>query len=69
MAVCSSATAEDLPGTSFARQQETFSDIGGIGNVLQAVREVVAFLYDDPALAYRFHQGFALADVAVTDLR
>ena len=66
VAVRSSATAEDLPGASFAGQQETFLNINGIENVLSALKEVFASLYNDRAIAYRVHQGFAHADVALS---
>ena len=65
-AVRSSATAEDLPDASFAGQQETFLNIKGIENVLRAVKEVFASLYNDRAIAYRVHKGFAHADVALS---
>jgi len=65
-AVRSSATAEDLPDASFAGQQETFLNIKGLENVLHAVREVFASLYNDRAIAYRVHKGFAHADVALS---
>lgn len=57
-AVRSSATAEDLPDASFAGQQETFLNIRGIDNILIAIKEVFASLYNDRAIAYRVHQGF-----------
>jgi pyruvate,water dikinase len=65
-AVRSSATAEDLPDASFAGQQETFLNISGIDNVLHAIKEVFASLYNDRAIAYRVHQGFAHAEVALS---
>ncbi|MFE5339791.1 phosphoenolpyruvate synthase [Isoptericola sp. NPDC056578] len=65
-AVRSSATAEDLPDASFAGQQETFLNIGGIDNVLHAVRSVFASLYNDRAIAYRAHHGFDQHDVALS---
>jgi len=65
-AVRSSATAEDLPDASFAGQQETFLNIGGFENVLAAVHEVFASLYNDRAIAYRVHNGFDHADVALS---
>ncbi|MBJ7357896.1 phosphoenolpyruvate synthase [Nocardioides sp.] len=65
-AVRSSATAEDLPDASFAGQQETFLNVRGIDAVLTAVREVFASLYNDRAIAYRVHHGFAHADVALS---
>ena len=58
VAVRSSATAEDLPDASFAGQQETFLNIRGIDNVLIAIKEVFASLYNDRAISYRVHQGF-----------
>jgi pyruvate,water dikinase len=65
-AVRSSATAEDLPDASFAGQQETFLNINGIENILHAIREVFASLYNDRAIAYRVHQGFTHAEVALS---
>ncbi|MGO2112196.1 MAG: phosphoenolpyruvate synthase [Pseudoclavibacter sp.] len=65
-AVRSSATAEDLPDASFAGQQETFLNIGGIDNVVGAIRQVFASLYNDRAIAYRVHHGFAHDDVALS---
>ncbi len=65
-AVRSSATAEDLPDASFAGQQETFLNIKGLANILHAVKEVFASLYNDRAIAYRVHKGFAHADVALS---
>ncbi len=65
-AVRSSATAEDLPEASFAGQQETFLNINGLENILHAIREVFSSLYNDRAIAYRVHQGFAHADVALS---
>ncbi len=65
-AVRSSATAEDLPEASFAGQQETFLNIKGLDNILHAIKEVFASLYNDRAIAYRVHQGFAHADVALS---
>src|SRR6266478_6380776 len=57
-AVRSSATAEDLPEASFAGQQETFLNIRGIDNILEAIRQVFASLYNDRAISYRTHHGF-----------
>ncbi|MCG6940159.1 MAG: phosphoenolpyruvate synthase [Thiohalocapsa sp.] len=65
-AVRSSATAEDLPDASFAGQQETFLNVHGLDNVKRAIREVFASLYNDRAIAYRVHQGFAHAEVALS---
>ena len=66
VAVRSSATAEDLPDASFAGQQETFLNINGVDNVLHAISEVFASLYNDRAIAYRVHKGFVHADVALS---
>ncbi len=65
-AVRSSATAEDLPDASFAGQQETFLNINGLDNVFNAVKEVFASLYNDRAIAYRVHKGFAHEEVALS---
>ena len=65
-AVRSSATAEDLPEASFAGQQETFLNISGVDNVLEAIRHVFASLYNDRAISYRVHQGFAHGAVALS---
>ena len=65
-AIRSSATAEDLPDASFAGQQETFLNIRGIDHVLHAIRHVYASLYNDRAISYRTHQGFAHAGVALS---
>jgi pyruvate, water dikinase len=65
-AVRSSATAEDLPDASFAGQQETFLNVHGIDEVLAKMREVFASLYNDRAISYRVHKGFAHADVALS---
>jgi pyruvate,water dikinase len=65
-AVRSSATAEDLPEASFAGQQETFLNIRGADNVLEAIRHVFASLYNDRAISYRAHHGFKHAEVALS---
>ena len=65
-AVRSSATAEDLPDASFAGQQETFLNVHGIEDVLHKMKEVFASLYNDRAISYRVHKGFAHADVALS---
>ena len=65
-AVRSSATAEDLPDASFAGQQETFLNVQGIDDVLHKMREVFASLYNDRAISYRVHKGFAHHDVALS---
>ena len=65
-AVRSSATAEDLPDASFAGQQETFLNVVGINEVLHKMKEVFASLYNDRAISYRVHKGFAHAEVALS---
>ncbi|MBX9612609.1 MAG: phosphoenolpyruvate synthase [Burkholderiales bacterium] len=65
-AVRSSATAEDLPDASFAGQQETFLNVHGIEDVLHKMREVFASLYNDRAISYRVHKGFAHDGVALS---
>jgi len=65
-AVRSSATAEDLPDSSFAGQQETFLNIRGADQVVAAIRRVFASLYNDRAISYRAHRGFAHGDVAIS---
>jgi pyruvate,water dikinase len=66
VAVRSSATAEDLPDASFAGQQETFLNIEGFDNVKQAVHEVFASLFNDRAISYRVHRGYAHENVALS---
>ncbi len=66
VAVRSSATAEDLPTASFAGQQETLLNVVGLPAVLAAVKTVFASLYNDRAIAYRVHQGFDHAKVALS---
>ncbi len=65
-AMRSSATAEDLPDASFAGQQETFLNVAGIDDVLDKIRHVFASLYNDRAISYRVHKGYAHADVALS---
>ncbi len=65
-AVRSSATAEDLPDASFAGQQETFLNVVGIDAVLHKMKEVFASLYNDRAISYRVHKGFAHDGVALS---
>jgi pyruvate, water dikinase len=66
VAVRSSATAEDLPDASFAGQQETFLNVEGIENVLKAIKEVFASLFNDRAIAYRVHHGYEHSLVALS---
>lgn len=65
-AVRSSATAEDLPDASFAGQQETVLNVKGLAHIKQCMREVFASLFNDRAIAYRVHQGFDHAQVALS---
>lgn len=65
-AVRSSATAEDLPDASFAGQQETFLNVTGIENIIHAVKKVYASLYQDRAISYRIHQGFANQSIGIS---
>ena len=66
VAVRSSATAEDLPDASFAGQQETYLNVVGVDAVIDRVKHVFASLYNDRAIAYRVHKGFAHAEVALS---
>ncbi|MEJ2608980.1 MAG: phosphoenolpyruvate synthase [Candidatus Thiodiazotropha sp.] len=66
VAVRSSATAEDLPDASFAGQQETFLNVQGLEEVMVAIKKVFASLYNDRAISYRVHQGFAHEEVALS---
>ena len=66
VAVRSSATAEDLPEASFAGQQETFLNVRGFDNLVEALHQVYASLFNDRAIAYRVHQGFDHAQVALS---
>ncbi len=66
VAVRSSATAEDLPDASFAGQQETLLNVSGEKALLAAIREVYASLYNDRAISYRVHHGFAHGQVALS---
>ncbi|MDZ4299444.1 MAG: phosphoenolpyruvate synthase, partial [Candidatus Sungbacteria bacterium] len=58
VAVRSSATAEDLPGASFAGQQESFLHVSGEAQLLEAVKKCFASLFTDRAIAYRIDKGF-----------
>lgn len=66
VAVRSSATAEDLPDASFAGQQETMLNVRGLDQVMHAIKEVFASLFNDRAISYRVHQGFEHAEVALS---
>ncbi|HET7135896.1 MAG TPA: phosphoenolpyruvate synthase [Casimicrobiaceae bacterium] len=65
-AVRSSATAEDLPDASFAGQQDTLLNIRGLKNIVQAISQIFASVYNDRAIAYRAHRGFRHAEVALS---
>ncbi len=66
VAVRSSATAEDLPGASFAGQQETFLNVSGPKSVLEATKRCIASLFTDRAISYRVDKGFSHTDVALS---
>jgi len=66
VAVRSSATAEDLPEASFAGQQETFLNIRGEADVLDACRRCFASLFTDRAISYRENHGFDHLKVALS---
>jgi len=65
-AVRSSATAEDLPDASFAGQQETYLNVHGLDNLLEAIKHVFASLYNDRAISYRVHKGYTHDEVALS---
>lgn len=66
VAVRSSATAEDLPGASFAGQQESFLHISGETKLLEAIKKCFASLFTDRAIAYRMDKGFKHDDSAIS---
>lgn len=66
VAVRSSATAEDLPGASFAGQQETYLNIRGVEDLCQAITRAFASLFTDRAMVYRIEKGFADAAIALS---
>ncbi len=66
VAVRSSATAEDLPNASFAGQQDTYLNVRGIEALLAACRKVYASLFNDRAISYRAHHGFAHDQVGLS---
>ncbi|RUO75092.1 phosphoenolpyruvate synthase [Pseudidiomarina sediminum] len=65
-AVRSSATAEDMPDASFAGQQETFLNVRGIDQIMEAIKHVFASLFNDRAISYRVHQGYDHRGVALS---
>lgn len=66
VAVRSSATAEDLPGASFAGEHDTFLNVSGIENVLKYVKHAMSSLFNDRAISYRQDKGFDHFDVALS---
>lgn len=66
VAVRSSATAEDLPGASFAGQQDTYLWIRGVDSVMHHVRRCISSLYTGRAIAYRMKMGFPHEQVAIS---
>ncbi|MEI6288156.1 MAG: phosphoenolpyruvate synthase [bacterium] len=66
MAVRSSATAEDLPGASFAGQQESYLNIVGVEALMIAVRKCFASLFTDRAISYRMDQGFSRKKISLS---
>ncbi len=66
VAVRSSATAEDLPGASFAGQQDTFLWVRGVDEVLDHMRRCISSLYTGRAIAYRANHGFSNEEVAIS---
>ncbi|NNM60067.1 MAG: phosphoenolpyruvate synthase [Legionellales bacterium] len=66
VAVRSSATAEDLPDASFAGAQETFLNIHGEANLLQAIKKVFASLFTERAIAYRKHHAIDENGMAIS---
>lgn len=66
VAVRSSATAEDLPGASFAGQQETYLNVVGAEDVIEAAKKCIASLFTDRAISYRFDKGFSHTDAALS---
>jgi len=66
VAVRSSATAEDLPGASFAGQQETYLNVRGKDNLLHSIKKCFASLFTDRAISYRSDMGFEHTKVALS---
>jgi len=66
VAVRSSATAEDLPDASFAGQQETYLNVYGANEVVEACHRCFASLFTDRAISYRTINGFDHFDVALS---
>ena len=66
VAVRSSATAEDLPGASFAGQQETYLNVVGSEELLKAVKKAMASLFTNRAISYRVDKGFPQFNVGLS---
>jgi pyruvate,water dikinase len=66
VAVRSSATAEDLPGASFAGQHESFLGVSGVADVLHACRSCFASLFTARAISYREQMGFDHLSIALS---
>ncbi len=66
VAVRSSATAEDLPGASFAGQQDTYLWIRGVDEVLHHIRRCISSLYTGRAIVYRANQNFDDEHIAIS---
>ena len=66
VAVRSSATAEDLPGASFAGQQETYLGVRGAHNVLESCKKVFASLFTQRAIIYRMEKGFEHTKIGIS---
>ncbi|MBU0545944.1 phosphoenolpyruvate synthase [Patescibacteria group bacterium] len=66
VAVRSSATAEDLPGASFAGQQETYLNVRGEASLMLAIKKCIASLFTDRAISYREAMGFEHSKVALS---
>jgi len=66
VAVRSSATAEDLPDASFAGQQETYLNVVGPDDVIEATKKCIASLFTDRAISYRFDKGFSHTDTSLS---
>lgn len=65
-AIRSSATAEDLPDASFAGQQETYLNIRGLDNIIEATKKCMASLFTNRAISYRVDKGFKHSDVRIS---
>ncbi len=66
VAVRSSATAEDLPGASFAGQQETYLNVEGKQDLIKRIKDCYASLFTNRAISYREDKGFSHFDVKLS---